>query len=107
MRRLKRNQMSISYSSLTGMTDAVDAQGYLTGHHDETYATAQTINACVVFRGTSAYKPYGIDEQWSVQIIPNNPIAGIKTGDKFTVDGKDYFVLAHPTTMNEQRIFCE
>lgn len=107
MRRLKRNQTSIEYYKLNGTTKQTDTSGYSTGRREETYETKVDVMACVVFRGTSAYKPYGIDEQWSVQIIPDNKISGIGVGDKFVINGKDYYVLAHPTTMNEQKIYCK
>lgn len=107
MRRLKRNQRTIEYYAVSSLDKQTDSQGYLTGRVPVSYATAVSVDACVVFRGTSSYKPYGIEEQWSVQIIPDNPIDGIEVGAKFVIDGKNYFVLSHPTTMNEQRIFCK
>lgn len=106
MRRLKRNQRDFTYSLIRTLDEQKDTQGYLTGRSEVVYDTPVSTKGCIVFRGTSSYKPYGIDEEWSVQIIPDNPIP-VTVGTKITIDSKDYYVLSHPRTMNEQRIFCK
>ncbi len=106
MRRLKRNQREFTYSLINALSNQTDSSGYLTGRSTVTYQNAVTARGCIVFRGTSSYKPYGMDEEWSVQIIPDNPLP-VTVGTKITIDSKDYFVLSHPRTMNEQRIFCK
>lgn len=106
MRRLKRNQREFTYATIKETVEKKDAQNFRTGHRDVVYNDPVSAKGCVVFKGSSDYKPYGIDENWSVQIIPDNPLS-ITVGTKITIDGKDYYVLSHPTTMNEQRIFCK
>lgn len=106
MRRLKRNQREFIYETIKGTQQRTDTQGYKTAIHDVEYNEAVTAKGCVVFKGTSSHKPYGIEEDWSVQIIPNAPLT-ITVGTRITIDGKYYYVLSHPTTMNEQRIFCK
>ncbi len=106
MRRLKRNQREFTYYLYTGETDEVDAQGYKTGRHIETYADGVTAKGCIVFRGSSSYKPYGVEEDFSLAIIPDNPI-NVTTQTKIVVDGQTYYVKSCPQTMNEQRIYCK
>ena len=105
MRRLKRNQITFIYATVKEMTEKVDAQGYRNGHRDVVYNEPVTAKGCVVYRGTSNYKPYGINEEWSLAVIPDNPLV-ITVGTRITIDGKDYYVMSYPTTMNEQRIYC-
>ena len=106
MRRLKRNQREFTYSLIKELDEQKDGQGYLTGRSAVVYEEPVATKGCIVFKGTSSYKPYGIQEEWSVQIIPDNPIP-VTVGTKITIDSKDYYVLSHPRTMNEQRIFCK
>ena len=106
MRRLKRNQKQFTYSLISSLSQQTDSNGHLTGKGSVVYEQPVTAKGCIVFRGTSAYKPYGMDEEWSVQIIPDNPLP-VTVGTKITIDSKDYYVLSHPRTMNEQRIFCK
>lgn len=106
MRRLKRNQRDFTYSTILSLNEQRDTQGYLTGRGSVVYHDPIPCKGCVVFKGTSSYKPYGMDEEWSVQIIPDNPIP-VTVGTKVTIDEKDYYVLSHPRTMNGQRIFCK
>lgn len=106
MRRLKRNQREFTYATIKETVEEKDSQNFRTGRREVVYNDPITEKGCVVFQGSSSYKAYGIEEEWSVQIIPDNPLA-ITVGTKVTIDNKDYFVLAHPTTMNEQRIFCK
>lgn len=105
MRRLKRNQRQFSYATIKEMEEQKDAANHLTGRREVVYNTAIDAMGCIVFKGTSYYKPYGIDEDWSICVIPDNPLS-ITVGTKITIDGKDYFVMSHPTSMNEQRIYC-
>ena len=106
MRRLKRNQKEFTYATIKETVEEKDSQNFRTGRREVVYNDPILAKGCVVFQGSSGYKAYGIEEQWSVQIIPDNPLA-ITVGTKVTIDNKDYYVLAHPTTMNEQRIFCK
>lgn len=106
MRRLKRNQREFKYSLIKSLDEQKDTQGYLTGRSTVVYEEPVATKGCIVFKGTSSYKPYGIEEEWSVQIIPDNPLP-VTVGTRITIDSKDYYVLSHPRTMNEQRIFCK
>lgn len=105
MRRLKRNQREFEYCLYTGMEETLDSKGYKTGHNTPTYAEAVKAKGNVIFTGTSSVKPYGVDENFSVCIIPDKPL-DVTTETKILIDGKEYFVKSHPTTMNEQRIYC-
>ena len=107
MRRLKRNQRSFQYCLYTGMTDETGEDGFKTGRKIETYTDPVEEKGCIVFKGSSSYKPYGIDEDFTVQVIPDAPITGISTTSKVVIDGKEYQVKSHPTTINEQRLFCK
>lgn len=104
MRRLKRNQTSYTYYLYTGMTDAVDSDGYKTGRKVETYADGVNAKGCIVFKGSSSFKAYGVDEEFSGCIIPDTPI-NVTTQTKLVINGDTYYVKSHPTTMNEQRIY--
>ena len=106
MRRLKRNQRSFIYETIKEFEPQRDAQGYKTGRKEVVYNEPIPAKGCVVFKGTSDYKAYGIDEDWKVQIIPDVPLT-ITTGTRITIDDKQYYVLSHPTTMNEQRIYAQ
>ena len=105
MRRLKRNKRSFTYETIRGYEAQTDSQGYKNGRNEPTYNDPITDKACIVFKGSSDYKPYGIDEDWSVQIIPDTPLA-VTVGTRITIDDKQYYVMSHPTTMNEQRIYA-
>ena len=105
MRRLKRNQREFTYETIKDSAMETDAQGYKTGRNVVEYNEPVTMKGCIVYKGTSAYKPYGIDEEWTVQVIPDTKIA-VTVGTRITIDGKQYFVMSHPVTMNEQRLFC-
>lgn len=106
MRRLKRNQRAFTYYLYTGQTEEVDSDGYKTGRHTETYADGVSAKGCITYKGTSSVKPFGVDEDFKVQIIPDSPIENITTQTKIVIDGNTYYVTSHPTTMNEQRIFA-
>ncbi len=107
MRRLKRNQRTFTYCLYTGMTNATDASGKLNGRHTEQYADPVEAKGCIVFKGTSGYKPYGVDDDFKVQIIPDNPIPEINTKTKIIIDGEAYYVTSAPITMNEHRIYAK
>ena len=107
MRRLKRNQREFQYCLYTGKTEKIGADGYKTGHTIESYEDPVTAKGCVVFRGSSNVRPYGVDEDFSVQIIPDNPIDDITTTTKIIIDDVEYFVTSAPRTMNEQKIYAK
>lgn len=107
MRRLKRNQREFEYCLYEGKTEELDSKGYKTGRQIESYSTAVTAKGCVVFKGSSSVKPYGINEDFAVQIIPDKAIEGIDTSSKIIIDGKEYRVTSAPRTMNEQRIYAK
>lgn len=106
MRRLKRNQREFTYFLYTGMEDELDTQGFRTGRKIETYADGITIGGCIVYRGTSNYKPYGVEEDFSVCIIPDHKIP-VDTKTKIVIDNETYYVKSCPITMNEQRIYVK
>ena len=83
-----------------------DSKGYKTGRNQVVYNAPVSAKGCIVFKGSSDYKAYGIDEDWKVQIVPDRPLS-ITVGTRITIDDKQYYVLAHPTTMNEQKIYCQ
>lgn len=107
MRRLKRNQSAFTYKLFLGETNAVDSQGFYNGKHTKTYADPVETKGCITFKGTSDFKAYGLDEDFSVQIIPNNPIENIAVGTIIIIGTDEYVVKSAPTTMNEQRLFCK
>lgn len=107
MRRLKRNQSEFQYCLYLGETEKLDEKGFKSGRHEETYAEPVTTKGCIVYKGSSSYRPYGVEDDFSVQIIPNNPIKDITTETKIIIGDETYFVKSHPTTMNEQRLFCK
>lgn len=106
MRRLKRNQTEFTYYLYEGQTEETDSDGYKTGRHVESYADGVTTMGCITYKGTSGFKPYGIEEDFKVQIIPDNPIDDITTQTKIVIGDETYYVKSHPTTMNEQRIYA-
>ena len=106
MRRLKRNQRDFTYETIKDSSMEVDSQGYKTGRNVVSYNDPVSAKGCIVYKGTSSYKAYGIDEEWTVQIIPDSKLA-VTVGTRITIDGKQYYVLSHPVTMNEQRLFCK
>ena len=106
MRRLKRNQQAFEYYTYQGRTDEV-VDGLKTGHQVKTYANGVTAMGCISFEGSSAYKPYGVDKDYSVCIIPDNPIAGISEETKVIIGAETYFVAAVITSINEQRIYLK
>ena len=93
MRRLKRNQSTFVYRRYLGQADEIK-DGLKTGHHIEQYADPVYLKGLLVYRGTSEYKPWGIDDQFRLQIIPDNPIPDVSTKDKIIVftrnGGSDY-----------------
>ena len=107
MRRLKRNQRVFTYETIQGTQAQTDTQGYKTGRKEVQYNDPVSAQGCIVFKGSSDYKAYGIEEDWSIQIVPDNPIDDITVGTRITVDNKQYYVLSHPRTMNEQKIYAK
>lgn len=107
MRRLKRNQKPFIYKLFISETNTVDANGFYDGNHEKTYAEPVETKGCIAFRGTSDFKAYGLEEDYSVQIVPDNPIVGIAPGTIVIIDGVEYVVRSAPTTINEQRIYCK
>lgn len=94
MRRLKRNQRVFVYQRFAGRIDQVDDNGFKTGRQIEVYEDPVYTKGCVVFKGTSNYKPYGVEEDYSIQIIPDHFIEDINPETKiilFEKSGKsDY-----------------
>lgn len=74
MRRLKRNQRLFAYQKYDGMVDGTDTNGFKNGRKIEQYEDKVYCMGCVVFQGSSSFKPYGVEEDFSLQIIPDNPI---------------------------------
>jgi len=107
MRRLKRNQREFTLYQYLGTRDTVDSRGHKTGHNDPVYDEPVTYKGCIVFKGSSAFRPYGVEENFSVCIIPDKPILMITTSSRIVIDGVAYTVKSHPRTMNEQRIYCD
>lgn len=105
MRRLKRNQREFTYFLYKG-EDYEVVDGKKTGRHIEVYEDGVTMKGCIVFRGSSSVKPYGVEEDFSLAIIPDHPI-NVDTKTKIVVDNETYYVKSCPITMNEQRIYCK
>lgn len=106
MRRLKRNQREFTYYLYKEKTAETDANGYKTGRWIETYEEGVTAYGCIVYRGSSSVKAYGVEEDFSLAIIPDNPIP-VDTKTKIVVGTDTFYVKSCPMTMNEQRIYCK
>lgn len=74
MRRLKRNQRTFAYQRFVGYTDKIGKDGFKTGRKIEVYEDPVYTKGCIVFHGTSNVRPYGVEEDYSLQIIPDNYI---------------------------------
>lgn len=106
MRRLKRNQRYFTYCNFLRKRDAVDENGYKNGHQIIEYDEPKQAKGNIRFTGRVHWTPYGFDDDYAVEIVPDIPIKEIKEETKIIIDGKEYFVSAVLNSVNEQKLEC-
>lgn len=113
MRTLKRNQIPFTYQLYLGEQEERDEYGNLNGNRHILYSDPVPTKGNVAFGGStyralsgSEYRPFGIEDDYSATIIPNQPLP-IDTASRLNIKGKEFIVVRVTDTVNSQTIYAK